>query len=422
MPRLTTSFVSLRERAASLGVRLTREEAALLSRKAGRHENMQMTRKKFLRFAQKRHEKEVEREAFLAAIEEPSNDTHGKHILPIIGIIGTASYAIGGTQVAGDAGMNVIGCVFVGCVSAMGGGTLNALMFGDVRNQGVPWVRARPPVNLYTALTASLATFLIWPVVTSVLVDKRVSEIREAARDEDWQAAAMYWLSLDPAASKKTVSKREFVAWSKRPDDPSYRGLVRVLAPEVPGTAHPTAEQLFDLLDLDGNGVLDQAELTRLIKKEYDGSSILYALDTAAMGASAITGCAAAISRGLHPVVCSVAGVTMCFGGILRDLMCQRDVRLGTAAYAAATAAGTFVYVGLREWCLRGSGSRITLGMRAVLSAGAVVTVRFVEHRRNEPLLAPMHGRVRRPSQQSPTAPPHARNSVDTAAEGPHTL
>ena len=125
MPRLTARFISLRERAASLGVRLTREESLRLARKAGRHEG---STDRFHRFASRQSKREVEREAFLAAIEEPAAEPLlGRYVIHAIGLIGAASYAIGGTQVAGDAGMNVVGCTFVGCVSALGGGTLNSV-------------------------------------------------------------------------------------------------------------------------------------------------------------------------------------------------------------------------------------------------------------------------------------------------------
>ena len=113
----------------------------------------------------------------------------------------------------------------------------------------------------------------------------------------------------------------------------------------------------------------------------------------------------------MRPLACVATGVTICFGGILRDLIVRRDVRLGSQAYAAATAAGTLVYVGLREAALL--GLPLSLGTRAVLSAGSTVTVRVIDYRREEPLLPPMHGRAPRP---------RARDGRDAAAEGPSSL
>ena len=68
--------------------------------------------------------------------------------------------------------------------------------------------------------------------------------------------------------------------------------------------------------------------------------------------------------------VCAVSGVTMCFGGILRDLICKRDVSLGSQGFAFATSSGAIVYVALREAYLR--GAPLTLGVRALLSGGVV--------------------------------------------------
>ena len=390
MPRLTHTFLSLRERAAMLGVRLTREEAASLARRTGRHEDIGVTRRRFLRFVRAREERHSEREAFLAAIEEPSEHSHGRHIIPITGIIGTASFAIGGTQVAGDAGMNVVGCMFVGCVSALGGSTLNSLMFGFART-GVPWVRNT--LNLGVALSSSLLTFLMWPLVTEAMVQNRLQQIRESATSSMWPANWSPW----PSSDDGTVTKKQFVAWLHQ-DKQAFDRLSRILGPKLPPRAFVTAEEIFDIIDEDKNGILSRRELGGLIKHEYDGSTLLYALDSAALASAAVTGCAAAVSRGLHPLVCSVAGVTMCFGGILRDLLCRRDVRLGSQSYAAATAAGTIVYVGLREACLLTSAppalvSSLTLGVRASLCAAATLTVRVLDFQREEPLLPPMHGR-----------------------------
>ena len=164
------------------------------------------------------------------------------------------------------------------------------------------------------------------------------------------------------------ITRAEFLAACEASKaDPSYssfdRKIRRALAPKVRAllseVTEPTAEQLFDLIDRDGDGLLDVHDLERLVVMEYQNSSsrfifdtvcryfILshthtlththshththyrYIIDTIALGASSVNGPAMAISRGLHPVVCAVSGVTICFGGILRDLVCGRDVALG---------------------------------------------------------------------------------------------
>jgi uncharacterized membrane protein YeiH len=142
---------------------------------------------------------------------------------------------------------------------------------------------------------------------------------------------------------------------------------------------------------------------------EYHGSRMRYAVDTVALGASAVNGPAMAISRGLHPVVCAVSGVTICFGGILRDVICSRDVALGGQAFAFATAAGASVYVALRELCVRGAW--LPLPLRVALSAGTTVAIRVADFYADGTLLPPMHGRpttvpVKAPDPSPRVSPP----------------
>jgi len=116
--------ISLAERAAMLEVRMTKWEIELLAKQSGAHQELRVTRQKFLKYSQKQLENQMEKEAFLAAIEEPAAEKSalGRWMLPVIGFIGTASYAVAGTQVAGDAGMNIVG-EFCG---------MHCLLFSDV--------------------------------------------------------------------------------------------------------------------------------------------------------------------------------------------------------------------------------------------------------------------------------------------------
>ena len=69
---LAEQLVSLTERADRLGARLTQEELARLANQAGASQDLRLTRRKFLQFSQRRWELEQEKEAFLAAIEDPA--------------------------------------------------------------------------------------------------------------------------------------------------------------------------------------------------------------------------------------------------------------------------------------------------------------------------------------------------------------
>eukprot|EP00961_Rhodomonas_salina_P154331 2078849-Rhodomonas_salina.1 len=77
--------ISLTERAEALRVRLTQDEVRLLAQQAGvMGQDLRLTRQKFIAFARLKQDREVEREAFLAAIEQPAeeNSVVGKWLLP----------------------------------------------------------------------------------------------------------------------------------------------------------------------------------------------------------------------------------------------------------------------------------------------------------------------------------------------------
>ena len=75
--------------------------------------------------------------------------------------LGTIMSALGGCIAAGEKQMDLLGCVVVGSITAIGGGTLRDVMLG------------RPPfwlsytAHLHLAIWTSVAVFLIWPIVVS---------------------------------------------------------------------------------------------------------------------------------------------------------------------------------------------------------------------------------------------------------------
>lgn len=275
---------------------------------------------------------------------------------------------------------------------------MNAVLYGYAKN-GVPWVKT--PRNLMIALVSSLATFFLWPILCESMAQERLRRIQDMAKSRSWWDTAWY-RATNPisftASSPENITRAEFVAACEASAadeaDSFYKTICRALVPKLKDQAsaiQPTASQLFDLIDLNGDGVLDVFELERLVLLEYNGSTARYMVDTVALGASAIVGPSMAISRGLHPVVCAVSGVTICFGGILRDLICKQDVALGGQSFAASTAAGASVYVILRELCIKGYS--IPLPLRAALAAGTTVSVRVADYYAEGKLLPPMHGR-----------------------------
>jgi uncharacterized membrane protein YeiH len=128
--------------------------------------------------------------------------------------------------------------------------------------------------------------------------------------------------------------------------------------------------------------------------QEIDGhnssEAIRYALESVALGSLAVVGAQQGIVRGLHPLVSSILGVTITFGGVVRDLMCSRDLKVGAStgcqSYGIASFSGAAVYVMLRElhvWNCAGSTSKlvhggIPIGLRIFLGLGTVFGVRAI--------------------------------------------
>jgi uncharacterized membrane protein YeiH len=125
-------------------------------------------------------------------------------------------------------------------------------------------------------------------------------------------------------------------------------------------------------------------------KENSNPSALRYSLESIALGALAVVGAQQGIVLGCHPIVSSVLGVTIAFGGVLRDLMCQRDLTLGAAtgcqSYGIASFSGAAVYVALRElhmWNCAGSTVKlvhggIPIGLRILMGFGTALAVRLV--------------------------------------------
>ena len=121
--------MDFQSRASKLGVKITRDEAEFLQRRVLENRmrridtSTKVTYYRYHRYVKDRNLMELEREGILEAIEQPEGASEAtKKLIPIIGIIGTISWAITGTQLAGECGMNFFGCAFVGGVSSLGGG------------------------------------------------------------------------------------------------------------------------------------------------------------------------------------------------------------------------------------------------------------------------------------------------------------
>eukprot|EP01065_Artemidia_motanka_P047375 TRINITY_DN7418_c0_g1_i1.p1 TRINITY_DN7418_c0_g1~~TRINITY_DN7418_c0_g1_i1.p1 ORF type:complete len:403 (+),score=90.70 TRINITY_DN7418_c0_g1_i1:182-1390(+) len=79
--------------------------------------------------------------------------------------IGDASFAITGTITAGQSGMDLLGCMLIGGITALGGGTIrDVLLLGE---SSVFWMHAYDETTLCGA--CSVATFFLWPKLEGLL-------------------------------------------------------------------------------------------------------------------------------------------------------------------------------------------------------------------------------------------------------------
>jgi len=77
--------------------------------------------------------------------------------------IGTFSSAISGCISAGTKEMDLIGCIVVALVTALGGGTMRDILLG----RAVYWRYAPNRIHLHIVIYTSACTFLVWPAIVA---------------------------------------------------------------------------------------------------------------------------------------------------------------------------------------------------------------------------------------------------------------
>lgn len=333
-------------------------------------------RESILKDARATQEKTMLKEMVLKSIEKPSAvGKYSKRVLPILEHVKTITWAVAGAQAGGEVGMHIIGCSFVGCIGSLGGGTVNSWLYNPTGQ--VPWTKW-PPVQLMVALGASVVTFFLWPYVVQSMAERHLHKIYAAAVQRSWWEWAK--VKVHGGAVLKGITKSQFVSAC---EDPEFGETVARLLE----TKNMSPAEMFEHLDRDHSGTVDSEELERLVKMNYDGSTFRYMLDTVSVSVGAVTGTAAAISRGLHPLICVVASVTVTLGGTMRDIICKRDVGMGTQSMIVCTAAGASVYVVLRQLSLM--SYTFPFAVRIFLAGGTTFLLRIVSL--DTPLLSPMH-------------------------------
>jgi len=264
--------INLQERLAVLGVQLTPEELRSLVSEIDQDKDGKVSPLEYdswLRLRLRAKEDEEQKQMVLTYVED-NQLSRAMRYLAALDVFGQAVFAASGTVVAGDAGMNVVGCSVVGVVTACGGGSVIQLLSGSAP---VFWFNQQS--YLLLAIAVSCFTFYVWP-------------------------------------------------------------------------------------KLEENGLI------------HDSEAMLFAADSLGLSAFGVLGAHAAIKRGLPLSVAASCGVLICSGGIIRDVICQRQVAIGHDSYAFATFVGAALYCVLRRHTSMPLGLRVLLGSSTILSLRAI--------------------------------------------------
>ncbi|KAJ8598385.1 hypothetical protein CTAYLR_002990 [Chrysophaeum taylorii] len=340
--------------ATRLGVELSPEEISRLRRDVT--SGSWVRRRDLARMVREAQRREAERETLVGYIAKTDEKTLGQRMLLTLDFVGTSLFAVVGTQAAGQAGMNVVGGVLVGCVASMGGGTLNNIMTNNTRG-GCFWMR--DPRFLVIGIWSSLATFYLWPEFEEWQARKEFARLTEAAgAHTDTLTLAQFERALSAAPEVKD----RLVRVAKTNVDPETASAIDA-APDLAGAL------IFEWLSTTR---ITPAELQLVARLGVMTSPFLFGLETAALGAVAVIGAQAGVSRGIGPLGSIATAVTICFGGVLRDILCHREVAIGAQSYALATCAGASVYVGLRQLVVHGI---LKIPLFSRILAGAFTTI-----------------------------------------------
>jgi len=351
------------QRTKELGIKMSAREISETVMTMPLDEKGKFTRAMYRKWLKEKTQPEAERLALLSTLNEHQLDGPVETINRVLDPLGTMLYASLATIYAGEAGLNIVGCCFVGAIGGFGGGTLNNMMMGITP---VFWMQEPHYIGL--VVCGSILTFFCWPLLEE-------------------QRVAAEIVNMKPNPVTGLVEFEGFVRWYSKGGEFANR-LKRRCERKLACKDGVSARQVFEWADLNGRGHLMQEDVRRFLRRAWIDSPLLYAVDSACLCTFAVLGTRRGINRGLHPIVCCAIGVSACFGGLLRDLITRRDVALGAEGFAFAMGAGATTYVGLRQLMLR--GWPLPIGLRTALAAAAVLGVRYTEYHSPGPLFGTM--------------------------------
>ncbi|WP_299210320.1 trimeric intracellular cation channel family protein [uncultured Dokdonia sp.] len=99
----------------------------------------------------------------------------------------------------------------------------------------------------------------------------------------------------------------------------------------------------------------------------------LFLFDTIGIGLYTITGVQVSLAFGLDPLICVILGtVSACFGGVLRDILCNEiPIIFHKEIYATACIAGAVIYLLL-------SKSEVPQSIAMILSGTTIIGIRIL--------------------------------------------
>ena len=201
---------------------------------------------------------------------------------------GTITFALSGSITAAQSGLDVFGCSIVAMLTAVGGGTIRDAVFLSRR----PFWTSETEY-IWMSIITGFVTFFTWPIVLDMKEEQRLLKAKETiAMKEDY-----------PIISRKRPSSGLRTNKSSL-DDSSY-------------------DRLDAFIDI------------------FDGIGL---------STFAIIGAQNGVRAGMPLVVSAICGVaTSTFGGLMRDVICGRPVRIvhsNAEIYAETALAGAAVYLG----------------------------------------------------------------------------
>ncbi|GMH51429.1 hypothetical protein TL16_g01008 [Triparma laevis f. inornata] len=275
------------------------------------------------KFYQETSNKWVQREVLLDWIcrydQFRGNSPIAANAVKALECVAASLLAVIGVTYSGLAGMNVVGCSVVGCAAALGGSTFSDIMTGRLARGGVFW--ARDPRFLALTLMSSLATFYALPSYETATATSLLNSIRSTAG-----------LSPSSGISLPTFEKALVLSAELR------ENLKTVLLPRLDQDIQlaiktsPSVEEeariIFEVLDGDGNEVLDVSELLPLSRHTLTASKTFWYAESIALSSLSVVTAQSCIVRGLNPlssiVIATLGG---CVGGVMRDILCGRSMK-----------------------------------------------------------------------------------------------